>query len=71
LPKPVNYSATVAKFIYQRCDQCHSLDTVTNYDFGSSDDVLDILNRMVDEGFEANEKEMSFLHYYLTESLAK
>ncbi len=71
-PRPRNYSANVAKFLFEsKCSQCHGLDTVTNYTYSSRQDVLNILERMVEEGFEANEKEMQFIEYYLTQLLVK
>ncbi|HMO12568.1 MAG TPA: hypothetical protein PKD64_03180 [Pirellulaceae bacterium] len=71
-PPPRNYSATVAKFLYEsKCSQCHALSTVTDYTYTSRESVADVLQRMVSEGFEANERELEFLEYYLTQTLVK
>ena len=41
------------------CSQCHELSEVAAYPLGSGQDVRDLLERMVENGLEATEEEMT------------
>ena len=69
LPKPKNYSETVAKFLFEsKCSECHELDEVENYPFTDRDDVKDVLERMIGKGMEASDTEIEVLFYYLNQT---
>ena len=65
--KPKNYSKTIGKFLYEnKCSECHNLKRVEKYDFNSYADGAELVDRMVDdEGMQVNDKEKSFLKYFL------
>ena len=64
--RPRRYSATIGKFLYEnKCSECHTLDRVNEYDFADFAGVTSLVDEMVTEGLELNDKEKSFLEYYL------
>ena len=70
---PENYSAPVALLTYERiCSECHGLDEVENYDFVDFASIQDTMTRMTQKpGFEANETEIKFLLYFLSQKFLK
>lgn len=65
-PAPKFYNADVAKFLFEnKCSECHKLKRVENHSFADVTAVEKLIDKMVENGLEVNEKERSFLDYYV------
>ena len=65
-PAPNFYNADVAKFLFEKkCSECHKLKRVENHTFADVTAVERLIDKMVENGLEVNEKERSFLGYYV------
>ena len=67
--KPASYEAEVAKALYEdRCSQCHKLAIVDRYDFTQPNDILEIVDRMIDEeGLELEQLEKDSILYCMSQ----
>ncbi|MFO0677322.1 MAG: cytochrome c [Polyangiaceae bacterium] len=57
--------ADVKPLFEQKCSECHELDDVNKHKFADTDDVKEILERMVDNGLEATADELDAVKQYL------
>jgi len=65
-PAPKFYNVDVAKFLFEKkCSKCHKLKRVENHSFADVTAVEGLIDKMVENGLEVNEKERSFLDYYV------
>lgn len=65
-PKPNFYNVAVAKFLFEKkCSECHKLERVKNHEFADVTAVEEMIDKMVENGLEVNEKERAFLDYYV------
>jgi len=65
-PAPNFYNVDVAKFLFEKkCSECHKLKRVENHSFADVTAVEGLIDKMVENGLEVNEKERSFLDYYV------
>ncbi len=66
------YDPAAAKALFEaKCSQCHRTKLVNMVELKSEDDSHELVTRMVDEGLEASEAELSLIVRYLTETHAK
>lgn len=63
--------AAAKKLVADKCVGCHELDELEKHPPKTKKDVSNLLGRMVDNGLEAEEKELSLLGAYLTKTYAK
>ena len=68
LAKPASYNPEKAEELFiDKCTQCHKLSKVENYDFATSGDVEEIVERMiVDEELELEADEKATILYYMS-----
>jgi hypothetical protein len=65
-PAPKFYNVDVAKFLFEKkCSECHKLKRIENHAFADVTAVERLIDKMVENGLEVNEKERSFLEYYV------
>jgi len=70
--QPATYDAAQAERLFEaKCSQCHKTKMVTTLPPGSEDEARKLVAKMVEEGLEANERELSTIVRYLTETYAK
>lgn len=66
------YDPAAAQALFEaKCSQCHRTKLVNMVTLKSEDDSHQLVTRMVDEGLEATEAELSLIVRYLTETHAK
>ena len=66
------YDPAAAKQLFEaKCSQCHQDGMVANAPPGSEEEARNLVVRMVEEGLEATEEELTQIVRYLTESYAK
>jgi mono/diheme cytochrome c family protein len=70
--EPSTYDAAAAKQLFEdKCSQCHETDLVAQSPPGSEEEARDLVARMVEEGLEATEDELTQIVRYLTETYTK
>lgn len=66
------FDPAAAQAVFEaKCSQCHKTKLVNMVTLKSDDDSRQLVTRMVDEGLEATEAELSLIVRYLTETHAK
>jgi mono/diheme cytochrome c family protein len=66
------YDPAAAQALFEaKCSQCHKTKLVSTFTLKSEDDSRELVGRMVDEGLEASEAELTLIVRYLTETHAK
>jgi mono/diheme cytochrome c family protein len=60
-----------AQLFEAKCSQCHAAALVAKFPPKSEDDARALVTRMVEEGLEATEEELSRIVWYLTEAYVK
>ena len=70
--EPDAYDADLAKRLFEtKCSQCHETSVVDETPPGSSEEIQELIARMVEEGLEATEQEIAQLVRYLNETYAR
>ena len=68
----VSYDPAAAQTLFEaKCSQCHKTKLVDMVTLKSEDDSRELVGRMVDEGLDATEAELTLIVRYLTETHAK
>jgi hemolysin activation/secretion protein len=71
-PEDTPYDPTAAQALFEaKCSQCHKTNLVDMITLESEEDARDLVSRMVDEGLEATESELSQIVRHLTETYVK
>lgn len=65
-PAPNFYDTDVARFLFEnKCNECHTLQRVERHSFADLTAVDSLIDKMIENGLEVNNKQKSFLGYYL------
>lgn len=68
----VSYDPAAAQALFEaKCSQCHKTKLVNMVTLKSEDDCRELVRRMVEEGLDATEVELTLIVRYLTETHAK
>lgn len=71
-PEPNFYDKNVANFLFEnKCSECHKLARVEKHEFAHMDSVQPLIEKMIENGLEVNEKEQAFLVHYLQSTFVK
>lgn len=69
---PKFYDTNVAKFLFEKkCSECHKLARVEKHAFADLASVEPLIEKMIENGLEVNDKEQAFLVHYLKSTFVK